>query len=116
MQSQHSYSTSSSPIVMDALPWPTGSGFAGTDVWQQHSLSQSERERLDNLMGLALLDQDVHERLLVQRDPSLLDAFDLSEDMRRSLSTIQASTLKEFAQAIVAALMPYRECGTSAAL
>lgn len=115
MQTQHSYRTSSSPILMDVLPWPTGSGLTGADVWWQHTLSQSERDRLDKLMGLALLDQGVRHRLLVQHDPKLLDAFDLSEDTRRWLATVQASTLKEFAQAIVAEAMPHREREASGA-
>ena len=75
--------------------------------------TQSDRERLDNLIGQALVDHTVHERLIVQHDPTLLDAFGLSEDTRRWLSAIRASTLKEFAQAIVAATTPYH--GRSAA-
>ncbi len=100
MQTQPSYRSSSSP----ALPWPSGPGFTGADAW-----GQSERDDLDNLLGLALLDQSVRYRLLVQRDPTLLDAFGLSEDTRRWLASVQASTLKEFAQAIVAESMPYRD-------
>lgn len=108
MQTEHSYSVSSSPVVMDVLPWPSGFGFNGADAWWQHTLSQSERDRLDNLMGLALLDHDVQDRLLVQHDPSLLDAFNLSDDTRQWLGSIQVSSLKELAQAIVAASMPHR--------
>ena len=109
MQTQHAYPAPSSPVAMDVLPWPSGPGFTGSDVWWQHPLSPSERDRLDNLMGLALLDQAIHDRLLVSRDPALLDAFDLSEDTRRRLASIQASTLKELAQAIVAASISYRD-------
>ncbi len=108
MQIQHAYPGSSSPVARDVRPWPSGCGFAD-DVWRQHSPSQSERERLDNLMGLALLDQSVRDRLLVKRDPALLDAFDLSEDTRRRLAAVQAGSLKELAQAIVAASISYRD-------
>lgn len=94
---------STTPIVMDVLPWPSGYGFNGADAWWQHTLKQSERERLDDLLGLALLDNTICEQLVVKRDPSLLRTFDLSEDTQRWLVGIQASTLKEFAQAIVAA-------------
>jgi hypothetical protein len=103
MQNRYSPST-----VVDVLPWPNGYGFAGADAWWQHSLNQSERERLDDLMGLALLDRDVRERLIVQHDTSLFDAFGLSEDTRQWLASLRVNTLKEFAQAIVAASNPYR--------
>jgi hypothetical protein len=94
---------------MEGLPRPSGYGFTGADGWSQYTASQSERERLDNLIGLALLDQGVQDRLLVQRDPALLNALDLSDDTRHWLTTIQAATLKEFAQAIVAGSVPYPE-------
>jgi len=104
MQRQHSYPVSSLPIAIDMLPRSNGS-----DVWWQHTLGQSERDRLDNLIGLALVDQRVHDRLLVQHDPSLLDDFDLSDDTRHWLTGVRASTLKEFAQAIVnASVRPHR--------
>ena len=64
-------------IVMDVLPWPGGYGFNGADAWWQHTLSQSERERLDDLLGLALLDNTVCEQLVVKRDTSLLRSFKL---------------------------------------
>lgn len=97
MQRQHSYPASSSLFAFDMQPRSNG------DVWRQHTLGQSERDRLDNLMGQALVDQRVHDRLLVQHDLSLLDDFDLSDDTRHWLSGVRASTLKEFAQAIVRA-------------
>ena len=103
--------THNAPVVMDVLPWPRGYGFAGGDVWWQHTLSQSERDRLDNLLGLALLDKNVCEQLVVERDPSLLDAFDLSKDTQRWLTNIKASTLKDLAKAVLAASNPYRNEG-----
>ena len=105
----NSYHTSFSPAILHILPNVDRSGFAYGDVWQQHTLSQSERDRLDDLVGQALIDQDVHDRLLFQRDPSLFDAFNLSDDTRRWCATLQASTLKEFAQAIIAAATPRYE-------
>jgi hypothetical protein len=94
------------PVVMDVLPWPGGYGFAGHSTWWQHVLSQSERERLDNLIGLALLDNEVCERLVTKRDRALLSAFGLSEQTQDWLKNITASTLKELAQAIVEATRP----------
>ncbi|MHB8627237.1 MAG: hypothetical protein ACYDBJ_17875 [Aggregatilineales bacterium] len=115
MPTQHSYSVPSSPVVMDVSLWPGGYSFAGADGWWQHTLAQNEHERLDNLMGLALLDPTVHDRLIVQHDPALLDGFDLSADTRYWLSSIKANTLKEFAQAIIAASNPMRAWSASEA-
>ncbi|SRR5258708_15811869 len=75
----------------------------------------SERERLDDLLGLALLDPGVRERLLVQRDPSLLEAFNLSNDTQQSLANARVSTLQEFAQTIVAAAIPNYMCARATA-
>jgi hypothetical protein len=107
--------TLNTPVVMDVLPWPSGHGFTGGDVWWQHTLSQSERDRLDNLLGLALLDKNVCEQLVIERDPSLLAAFDLSKDTQRWLTNIKASTLKELAKAVLAASNPYWSEGASEA-
>jgi hypothetical protein len=101
--------THNTPVVMDVLPWPNGYGFTGADAWWQHTLNLSERERLDDLLGLALLDKNVCEQLVVQRDPALFDAFDLSEDTRGWLTGVQANTLKELALAVVAASNPYKQ-------
>ncbi len=95
--------THNTPVVMDVLPWPDGCGFTGGDRWWEYTLSQSERERLDNLLGLALLDQGICEQLVAQRDTSLLAAFGLSEDTQRWFMRIKASTLKELAQGVLAA-------------
>jgi len=94
------------PVVMDVLPWPQGYGFTGGETWWRHVLSQSERERLDNLIGLALLDNNICEQLVTKRDPALLSRFGLSEQAQKWLMGIQASTLKDLAQAIVVATKP----------
>ena len=100
-------------VVMDVLPWPSGYGFSGSDAWWQHTLSQGERERLDDLLGLALLDKTVCDQLVIQRDPKLLDAFALSGDTRHWLTAIKANTLQEFAQALLSASYAYQN-GVSA--
>ncbi len=94
------------PVVMDVLPWPSGYGFTGGDSWWRHVFSQSERERLDNLIGLALLDNQVCEQLVTKRDPTLLSVFGLSKQTQDWLKSLQAGTLKELAQLIVAATKP----------
>ncbi|MBZ0301804.1 MAG: hypothetical protein K8J31_18800 [Anaerolineae bacterium] len=88
--------------TMDVLPWPNGHGFQGTTAWWDYVNSKEERKRLDNLMGLALLDSDICRRLLKDRDASLLAAFELSPATQACLRSIQAATLTEFAEAIMA--------------
>ncbi len=100
--------TDQKSAVMDVLPWPDGYGFRGADAWWQSVLSQNERERLDDLLGLALLDKDLCEQLVLKRDTSLLAAFGLSENTQQWFSRIKASTLKELAQAILAASSPHQ--------
>jgi hypothetical protein len=95
------------PVVMDVLPWPNGCGFSGADNWWREVLGQSECERLNNLVGLALLDSSVCEQLVVKRDPALFATFGLSEQTQDWLSTVGAATLKELAQAIVAVTNPF---------
>jgi len=92
-----------SKLVMDVLPWPQGHGFTGTAAWWDHVGKQDEQKRLDNLMGLALLDEDVRDRLLDGTDDSLLTAFGLSEETRTRLRTVQATSLTDLAQAITRA-------------
>ncbi|MBC7810535.1 MAG: hypothetical protein H7175_05280 [Burkholderiales bacterium] len=87
--------------VMDVLPWPQGHGFAGTSAWWDYVMTKEEKHRLDNLMGLALLDTDVCERLIYKRDESLLAAFGLSAETRTWLRKLEATSLVDLAQAIV---------------
>ncbi len=93
--------TNESP-VMDVLPWPRGRGFTGAKAWWNYVLGKEERRRLDHLMGMALLDEGICNRLVKERDGSLLTAFGLSEETQAWLRTIKATSLVEFAQAIVA--------------
>ena len=89
--------------VMDVLPWPRGRGFSGAKAWWNYVLGKEERRRLDHLMGVALLDESICNRLVTERDGSLLTAFGLSEETQAWLRTIKATSLVEFAQAVVAA-------------
>jgi hypothetical protein len=86
--------------VLDISPWPTGQGFKGRDAWWETIGNLEEQQKLDQLIGAALLSQEVCERLL-GHDEGLLLTFDLSEPTRRWLLDIQAGSLTEFAQAIV---------------
>jgi hypothetical protein len=88
-------------VVMDVLPWPGGRGFRGADAWWDYVLTKDERQRLDQLLGLALLDQSICKRLL-DHDKSLSGKFGLSESTQNWLETIPANSLTELAEAIVA--------------
>ena len=71
--------------VIDVSPWPEGRGFAGASTWWEYVMGREEKQRLDNLMGIALLDADVCDRLVNKRDSSLLAAFGLSNETQRWL-------------------------------
>ncbi len=65
-------------------------------------MGKEEKRRLDNLMGTALLDERVCKRLVNERDASLLTSFGLSTETQSWLKTVEAQSLTELAQAIVA--------------
>jgi len=65
-------------------------------------MGKEEKQRLDSLMGTALLDETVRHRLVRERDTSLLSAFGLSKETQLWLRSIEAGSLTELAQAIVA--------------
>lgn len=113
MNTQQLYSTSSLPIVVDF--WPNGLAFGNVDVWEAPALTQTEGEQLDHLVGLALLDPSVCDRLIVQHDPLLLDDLNLTDDTRQWLAAVRAGTLEELAQAILAASNPYSSWAISEA-
>jgi len=87
-------------LITDVSPWPSGRGFSGGSAWWQHVLRQDERKRLDNLIGIALLDAEIGKQLLSGNDDTLFSAFGLSEETQKRLRAIEAATLTDFAQAI----------------
>ena len=88
---------------MDVSPWPHGQGFSGANTWWEYLLSKTERQRLESLIGAALLDKAVCEQLVRDRDENLLAAFGLGSETRQWLRTIRADTLTQLAKAIAAA-------------
>lgn len=84
--------------------------YVSADLYQSeavpHAFGFSERECLEDLLRQALIDKDIRDRLLVQRDWSLFDAFNLSTEARRWCSSLAPTTLKEFAEAILTAATP----------
>jgi hypothetical protein len=87
---------------MDVFPWPDGHGFQGTQEWWDHVLSQAERKRLDQILGMALLDETFCRRLLKDCDPTFLAPFDLTTETQAWLRAIQAGSLEEFAKKVIA--------------
>jgi|GEM_PF-2504456 hypothetical protein len=80
---------------------PRRSELKRLDVWPGFLLSHDEMGRINRLMGSALLDESLGERLIHQRDNALLASYGLSLETQNWLCSIEASTLDELAQAIV---------------
>ncbi len=89
------------PRTTDIVSPPDGESTTGDSGWWRWCFSQSERERLDHLVGLALLDAEICERLVNKRDPSLFSIHGLSRQTQDWLKIVPAKTLKELAQLIV---------------
>ena len=70
-------------------------------VWQGFLLNHEEKQRIDRMMGSALLDEALCHRLIKDRDTSVMSAFNLSAETQRWLCSIRAASLDEMAQAIV---------------
>ena len=64
-------------------------------------LSVDEIQHLDKLLGTALVDDGIYRRLLLQRDETLFDEFELTDRMQMWLRNIPATSLNELAKAIV---------------
>ena len=107
MQSPNFVSTSSSVFASKSSSLFGGPAVLAFNENVPPTLSNSERESLENLLGMALLDHDIQDQLIVQRDPSLLDHFGLSDETRSWLTAVPARNLKELAQAILDASVPY---------
>lgn len=87
-------------FVAHSIP-QRSSKFQRPKVWQGFLLSHEEKQRIDQMMGSALLDETLCRRLVNDRDTSVMSAFQLSVETQRWLCSIPASTLDEMAQAIV---------------
>lgn len=64
-------------------------------------LSRDEIQHLDRLLGTALVDDGIYRRLVLQRDETLFDEFELTDRMQMWLRNIPATSLNELAQAII---------------
>jgi hypothetical protein len=90
-----------SQSVIDLHPWPDGLGFQDSSSWWAYVRSRREAEKLDLLLTMALLSQDIC-RLLLTHDQTLFEAIQFSPQMIALLSEIDANTLPEFTTALAA--------------
>jgi len=70
------------------------------ELWHGFLLNAEEKRRIDQLMGSALLDDTLCDRLVHQRDTTVMAQFGLSLDTQKWLRSIQATSLEELAQEI----------------
>jgi hypothetical protein len=92
---------------MDVFPWPGGHGFSGRNDWWRYLLHQEEAYRLDVLITLAFMHEDIRKRLLDDRDIDLMAMFQLSLATIRWLAQVEAHTITDLALAV--ALRQQRE-------
>jgi len=64
-------------------------------------VTTDELQKVDRLLGAALVSEDVRKRLLEQRDTALFGEYLLTPETQAWLHTIPALSLKEFAEAVV---------------
>lgn len=86
--------------VMEVAPWAYEKRFSGSSLWWEYVLSRPERKRLESLLGLALLEPSICDRLLKDHDEALLNEFGLSEETKQWLKMLKADTLLDLAEAI----------------
>ncbi|MEQ8677809.1 MAG: hypothetical protein RIC84_31650 [Aggregatilineales bacterium] len=87
-------------MVLDTTSWSGKRGFNGADEWWSYVRNQDERRRLDHLLGVALLDENVRHRLVNIRDEDLLSAFGLSEPTKCWIITLKATSLSDIAKEV----------------
>ncbi len=92
--------TKSTIPTIDIYSWPDGLGFSGLEAWWAYVRQQTDSEKLDLLMTMALLSSSICERLLVH-DPDLLKHFRFSVLTLERLSAIQATSIEAFAAALI---------------
>src|SRR5882724_9791016 len=89
-----------SKAVIDLSPWPHGLGFEKAEIWWDYIRVQTEDNKLELLMTVALLSQEVC-LLMLNHDHELLGRFEFSEETLLVLTDINAETLYEFAQQVI---------------
>lgn len=92
--------TSKSQPVIDLYPWSNGLEFRGADEWWVYVSHQTEADKLDLLITMACLSDQIC-TLLLAHDQEFLNRFRFSCCTLERLSTIQVNSLIEFATALV---------------
>lgn len=87
--------------TIDLYPWPTGLGFNGSAAWWAYVAKQTEEDKLELLIILASLNENVCQ-LLLAHDQELFNEFQLSLQTIDRLCGIYADSLSDFAAALVA--------------
>jgi hypothetical protein len=64
-------------------------------------VTTDELQKVDRLLGAALVSADVRKRLLEQRDSALFGEYMLTPETQAWLNAIPAISLQEFAEAVV---------------
>lgn len=86
--------------IIHSYLWKAEYGFHGGCVWWNRMLTLDEKSRLDQLMGAALLEPEIAERLL-RHDATLLERFEFSPLLRQWLLQTEAASIHEFARLIL---------------
>lgn len=92
--------TYSSQPTIDLFPWPDGLGFKGAEEWWSYVCHQTEADKLDLLITMAHLSDEIC-TLLLKHDKDLFNRFQFSSCTLERLSTIQVNSLIDFATALV---------------
>lgn len=92
--------TKTSIPTIDIYPWPNGLGFSGLEAWWAYVRQQTDNEKLDLLMTMALMSSAICERLLIH-DPDLFKHFRFSALTLERLSAIQVTSIEAFAAALI---------------
>lgn len=74
----------------------------GVDPVVLQTLNASDMSALDRVVGVAMVDDDFRRRLVHERTERLLAPFALSRSVLAWLMLLEARTLEELAQAILA--------------
>jgi hypothetical protein len=92
--------TYQSQPTIDCYPWPDGLGFRGAEEWWSYVCRQTEADKLDLLITMAHLSDQICALLLVH-DQDLFNRFQFLYCTLERLATIHVNSLAEFATALV---------------
>jgi hypothetical protein len=70
-------------------------------VDRQNEMGAHQKSQLDRLVGMALIDSDIHYRLVENRDPALLNEFGLSLELQNLIVHTHAPSLALLAKVVL---------------